>query len=86
LPQDGYDQCGGTVWKQIVYANLYDAGLAGTSNGKQKTKVKIMELVPKLIDYALKRMVLEQALGKSGPIGLKSGPLFPLNLRLLFQN
>ncbi|MDR1149893.1 MAG: hypothetical protein LBK66_14820 [Spirochaetaceae bacterium] len=28
----------------------------------------ILELVPKLIDYALKRMVLEQALGK---IGLK---------------
>jgi hypothetical protein len=27
-----------------------------------------MELVPKLIDYALKRMVLKQALGK---IGLK---------------
>jgi hypothetical protein len=25
-------------------------------------------------------------LGKSGLIGLKSGPLFPLNLRVLFQN
>jgi hypothetical protein len=29
---------------------------------------------------------MEQALGKTGLIGLKSGPLFPLNLRLLFQN
>jgi hypothetical protein len=37
-----------------------------------------LELVPKLIDYALKRMVLEQALGKTGQIGLKSGPVFPL--------
>jgi hypothetical protein len=37
-----------------------------------------IELVPKLIDYALKRMVLEQALGKTGPIGLKSSPVFPL--------
>jgi hypothetical protein len=36
------------------------------------------ELVPKLIDYALKRMVLEQALGKTGQISLKSGPVFPL--------
>jgi hypothetical protein len=36
------------------------------------------ELVPKLIDYALRRMVLEQALGKTGQIGLKSGPVFPL--------
>jgi hypothetical protein len=29
-------------------------------------KTTIQELVPNLIDYALKRMVLEQALGKSG--------------------
>jgi hypothetical protein len=28
---------------------------------------------------------LEQALGKTGKIGLKSGPVFPLNLRKLFQ-
>jgi hypothetical protein len=44
-----------------------------------------MELVPKLIDYALKRMVLKQALGKTGQIGLKSGSVFPLNSRKLFQ-
>jgi hypothetical protein len=54
---------------------------------------KVFELVLKLLDYALKRMVrklclrwnnLEPlALGKSGLIGLKSVPLFPLNLRLL---
>jgi hypothetical protein len=28
-------------------------------------------------------MVLEQALGKTGQIGLKSGPVFPLNSRKL---
>jgi hypothetical protein len=28
---------------------------------------------------------LEQALGKTGQIGLKSGPVFPLNPRKLFQ-
>jgi hypothetical protein len=46
----------------------------------------LIELVPKLIDYALKRMVLEQALGKTSQIGLKSGPVFLLNSRKLFQN
>jgi hypothetical protein len=30
-------------------------------------------------------MVLEQALGKTGQIGLKSGSVFPLNSRKLFQ-
>jgi hypothetical protein len=30
-------------------------------------------------------MVLEQVLGKTGQIGLKSGPVFPLNSRRLFQ-
>jgi hypothetical protein len=28
---------------------------------------------------------MEQALGKTGQIGLKSGPVFPLNSRELFQ-
>jgi hypothetical protein len=46
---------------------------------------KRLEPVPKLIYCALTRTVLEQALGKTGQIGLKSDPVFPLNLRKLFQ-
>jgi hypothetical protein len=48
-----------------------------------------IELVPKLIDYSAEAhgtqtlFAMEQALGKIGLIGLKSGPLFPENSKKL---
>jgi hypothetical protein len=47
----------------LLIAPIRSGGIAAHFN-----RTLTLELVPKLIDYALKRMVLEQALGK---IGLK---------------
>jgi hypothetical protein len=44
-------------------------------------KNEIWELVPKLIDYALKRMVLEQALAVFRPMAYKTAVF----IRKLFQ-